>query len=112
MSYDPMVTLMRVLEQHQPEMWSLGDVDCSCKQWSIRIEWEMGETSNHRSRNLEQYRRHVAQQLAAEVLPEHRTALFADAAEQMRRSDSRAFPGRGWDYEFARALIAYGEAQP
>jgi hypothetical protein len=55
--------LARVLLEHAAEIWSLGDVECSCRKFESRIDWEYGETSAHRSRNLDAHREHVAREI-------------------------------------------------
>jgi hypothetical protein len=48
----------------------------------------------------------MAAALAA-VLPAHRKQVIEEVATAVERPDSRRFPGRGWDYQYAAALRNY-----
>lgn len=107
MSVELLTVMQTVLDEHQATVWSMGDVECRCGQFSARIAWKAGESSMHRSRNLRAHRQHVAEQIEATVFPLHRKIVLEAAAVAMVQADSRAFPGRGWDYQYAEALRRY-----
>lgn len=43
----------------------------------------------------------------AAVFPVHRKQVIEEVATAVERQDSRRFPGRGWDYQYAAALRNY-----
>lgn len=45
----------------------------------------------------------------AAVLPLYRAEVLEEAAKAVERPDSRLFPGRGWDFQFAAALRNYAQ---
>lgn len=45
--------------------------------------------------------------ILAAALPAHRKQVIEEAATAVERPDSRRFPGRGWDYQYAAALRNY-----
>lgn len=49
----------------------------------------------------------VARIALAAVLPDHRKQVIEEVATAVERPDSRRFPGRGWDYQYAAALRNY-----
>lgn len=49
----------------------------------------------------------VVERIFAAVLPDHRKQVIEEVATAIERPDSRRFPGRGWDYQYAAALRNY-----
>lgn len=49
----------------------------------------------------------AARSALAAVLPDHRKQVIEEAATAVERSNSRRFPGRGWDFQYAAALRNY-----
>lgn len=65
-------------------------------------EWPSWVDLATRDRLREKFRHGLAA-----VLPDYRKQVIEEVATAIERSDSRRFPGRGWDFQYAAALRNY-----